>query len=119
MSPSIDPEKARKAAADPMRPGEQCRAEKATYLPVVDRNRCEGKGDCVDVCPFGVFQVRRIDDSDFRALSFFGKLKSRAHQRKTAYTPGASDCQACGLCVVSCPEDAILLVAAPDPEVIV
>jgi ferredoxin len=112
MIPSIDSKKAREAAANPKRPGEQCRAERASYFPVVDRGRCEGKSDCVDVCPFGVFQVRLIDDSDFQALSFFGKLKSRAHGKKTAYTPGASACQACGLCVVSCPEDAILLVAA-------
>jgi NAD-dependent dihydropyrimidine dehydrogenase PreA subunit len=109
MPPSINPEKARTAAANPLRPGEHCGAERATYVPVVDRNRCEGKSDCVEVCPFAVFQVRRIDDADFEKLSFFGKLKSRAHGRQTAYTPGASACQACGLCVVSCPEDAILL----------
>ncbi len=112
MPTSIDPEKARKAAANPKRPGEQCRAEPASYLPFVDHGRCEGKSDCVAVCPYGVFEVRRIGDGDFQALSFFGKLKSRAHGRKTAYAPGASACQACGLCVVSCPEEAISLVAA-------
>jgi 4Fe-4S ferredoxin len=112
MPPSIDPIKARKAASDPARPGEQCRAKPASYIPVVDHGRCEGKSDCVDVCPYAVFQVRRIDDADFNALSFFGKIKSRAHGKKTAYVPGASACQACGLCVVSCPEDAISLVAA-------
>jgi 4Fe-4S ferredoxin len=115
MAPSIDTEKARKAASNPKRPGEQCRTEPASYIPVVDHGRCEGKSDCVDVCPYGVFQVRRIDDADFEALSFFGKLKSRAHRRKTAYTSGASRCQACGLCVVSCPEEAITLVRATRP----
>jgi 4Fe-4S ferredoxin len=112
MAPSIDAAKARKAAANPNRPGEQCRAEPASYVPVVDHGRCEGKHDCVDVCPYGVFEVRRIDDADFAALSFVGKMKSRAHGRKTAYTPGAAACQACGLCVVSCPEEAITLVVA-------
>lgn len=116
MPPSIDPNKARKAAANPDRPGEHCQAERASYVPVVDRGRCEGKSDCVDVCPFSVFQVRPIDDVDYQALSFFGKLKSRAHGKKTAYTPGASACQACGLCVVSCPEEAILLVATSAPR---
>jgi NAD-dependent dihydropyrimidine dehydrogenase PreA subunit len=105
----MDGEKARKAASNPKRPGEQCRAEPASYVPVVDHGRCEGKSDCVDVCPYGVFQVRSIEDADYEALSFFGKLKSRAHGRKTAYTTGASRCQACGLCVVACPEEAILL----------
>jgi 4Fe-4S ferredoxin len=84
---------------------------KEPVSPVIDRNRCEGKDECVKVCPEDVFEVRTIDDADFAALSFFGKLKSRAHGRKTAYTPNASACQACGLCVTACPEDAIKLVA--------
>jgi 4Fe-4S ferredoxin len=82
-------------------------------MPVVDRNRCEGKNDCVKVCPEDVFEVRTIDDTDFAKLSFFGKLKSRAHGRKTAYTPNAEACQACGLCVTACPETAIRLVPRP------
>ena len=109
---SLDKDKARRAAAHPARPGEQCRAEPGAYHPVVDRARCEGKRDCVDVCPYGVFEVRRIDDADFARLSLPGKLKSLVHGRKTAYTPSADRCQACGLCVVACPEKAITLTAA-------
>lgn len=108
--PRFDKAKARRAARRPERPGEHCRAQPGTYTPVVDRNRCEGKADCVAVCPYGVFEVRRIDDEDFRALSFFGRLKSRAHGRQTAYTPRSEACQACGLCVVACPEHAVALV---------
>ena len=77
--------------------------------PVVDRNKCEGKHDCVDVCPYDVFVVRRIDDADLAQLGFIGKMKSRAHGRKTAYTPNADACQACGKCVTACPEKAITL----------
>jgi NAD-dependent dihydropyrimidine dehydrogenase PreA subunit len=102
-------EKARRAAADPDRPGEQCRAEPGAYKPVVDHGRCEGKRDCVDVCPYDVFEVRTIDPGDFSQLSFLGRLKSRAHGRLTAYTPRQGACQSCGLCVVACPEDAIQL----------
>jgi 4Fe-4S ferredoxin len=109
----LDSAKARRAAADPRRPGEQCRAAPAAWLPVIDRARCEGKADCVDVCPYDVFEVRRIDDADFDALGFFAKMKSRAHGRKSAYTPGHARCQACGLCVVACPEKAITLAASP------
>jgi NAD-dependent dihydropyrimidine dehydrogenase PreA subunit len=105
----VDKEKARRAARHPDRPGEQCKAAPGAFRPVIDRARCEGKNDCVEVCPFDVFEVRRIDDADFAELSFFAKLKSRAHGRKTAYTPGESACQACGLCVVACPEKAISL----------
>jgi NAD-dependent dihydropyrimidine dehydrogenase PreA subunit len=107
---SLNREKARRAAAHPDRPGEKCRAEPKRFAPVVARDKCEGKRDCVEVCPCGVFEVRRMEDSDFAALSVLGKLRSMVHGRKTAYTPKADACQACGLCVVSCPEKAIRLV---------
>lgn len=106
---SLNPEKARRAAKRSDRPGEDCRAEPGRYAVTVDRNRCEGKGDCVEVCPYGVFEVRTIDDGDYKKLSLIGRLKSRAHGRKTAYTPNLAACQACGMCVVACPEHAIAL----------
>ena len=106
---SLDPIKARRAAKHPDRPGDDCRAKPGSYRITVDRNKCEGKRDCVEVCPYGVFEVRRIDDGDFARLSFVGKLKSRAHGRLTAYTPGLDACQACGMCVVACPEHALKL----------
>ncbi|HEY1652582.1 MAG TPA: 4Fe-4S binding protein [Acidimicrobiales bacterium] len=77
---------------------------------MVDPGRCEAKGDCVVVCPNDVFEVRRIDDADFAALGALSKLRSRVHGRRTAYTPRADQCRACGLCVVACPESAIQLV---------
>jgi len=104
-------EKARRAAAHPKRPGKQCKAPAAEFSPQVNRGRCEGKGDCVDVCPYGVFEVRRIDDTDYAQLNLLARLKSSAHGRQTAYTPNAAACQACGLCVVACPEKAITLVS--------
>ncbi|WP_437753577.1 4Fe-4S binding protein [Sorangium sp. So ce1389] len=113
MAESLNKEKARRAAAHPDRPGEKCRAEPGAFRPVVDRNRCEAKGDCVEVCPYQVFEIARIASADFDALSLRGKLKSLVHGRKTALTPNAAQCQACGLCVVACPEEAIQLVAAP------
>ena len=104
-------EKAKRAAAHPDRPGEECRARPGAYAPAIDRTRCEGKSDCVDVCPYGVFEVRRIDDEDYRVLPVLARVKLIFHRKRTAYTPKASACQACGLCVVSCPEHAIQLVA--------
>jgi NAD-dependent dihydropyrimidine dehydrogenase PreA subunit len=74
---------------------------------VIDHARCEGKRDCVMVCPNDVFEVRRIDDADFGALGFASRLKVRAHGRQTAYAPNADNCRACGRCVVACPEDTI------------
>ena len=86
--------------------------EAGLVVPIVDRGRCEGKSDCVRVCPYDVFEVRRMDDADFAALSWLGKLKSAAHRRQTAYTPRADACRSCGLCVAACPEKAIRLVPA-------
>jgi NAD-dependent dihydropyrimidine dehydrogenase PreA subunit len=63
----------------------------------------------VDVCPYDVFEVRRIEDHAYRALGPLAKLKLRVHGMKTAYTPNAAACHACGLCVVACPEKAIRL----------
>lgn len=89
-----------------------CKEQPGVLVPRVDRAKCEGKADCARVCPYDVFEIRRIDDDDFRALPVLGKLKSLAHGRKTAYTPKADACQACGKCVVACPEKAIKLVRA-------
>jgi|GEM_PF-283845 NAD-dependent dihydropyrimidine dehydrogenase PreA subunit len=108
--------KARKAAQHPKRPGAGCKAEPGAFVPVVDHNRCEAKGDCVEVCPYDVFDVAPIRDADFRTLSFLGRMRVRFHGMKTAYTPNSQLCLACGLCVVACPERAIDLVAAAARE---
>jgi 4Fe-4S ferredoxin len=77
--------------------------------PVVDHGRCEAKRDCVLVCPYDVFEVRRMDPGDFTALGTLGKLRSTAHRRMTAYAVNADQCHECGLCVTACPEEAISL----------
>jgi NAD-dependent dihydropyrimidine dehydrogenase PreA subunit len=87
----------------------ECRTAPGTFAPRVDRSKCEGKADCVTVCPVHVFEVRRMDDADFAQLGVFAKLKSIAHGRKTAYTPNAAACESCGQCVAACPEKAIKL----------
>ena len=108
-----DPAKVKRAAADPRRPGAQCKAEPGVFRPEVNPRRCEGKGDCVAVCPYGAFEVGPMPDETLNAMPFFTRLKLRAHGRKTAFTPRADACRACGLCVVACPERAIRLIG-PD-----
>jgi len=71
----------------------ECKQEPGEFAPVVDRGKCEGKSDCVRVCPYDVFEVRRIDDEDYDTLSFIARLKVRAHGMKSAYTPRADACR--------------------------
>ncbi len=90
-------------------PDRECRHPPGTYVPLVNRSKCEGKSECVPACPYDVFEVRRIDDGDYGALPFLARLKVRAHGMKSAYTPRASLCRACAKCVTACPERAITL----------
>lgn len=86
-----------------------CKQEPGVFAPSIDRSACEGKAECVRVCPYDVFEVRRIDDADYRALGLLARLKVRVHGMKSAYTPRVDACRACGKCVEACPEDAIKL----------
>ncbi|MEO6602358.1 MAG: 4Fe-4S binding protein [Polyangiaceae bacterium] len=107
--PRKNPEKAKRAASHPNRPGEACKAPPGRFIPVVDLSRCEGKADCAEVCPYDVFEIGRIDDAVYRSLPGLNRLKLWVHRKQVAHTPRAGACQACGMCVVACPEDAITL----------
>lgn len=89
---------------------ENCKDELGLLMPVINLNACEGKGPCVDVCPYEVLDMQPISDEQFADLSFIGKLKTRVHGREKAFAVYAERCQACGLCVTACPEKAIKLV---------
>jgi NAD-dependent dihydropyrimidine dehydrogenase PreA subunit len=86
--------------------------EVGLLAPVVDRNRCEGKEDCVRVCPYDVFELGVLSRDERAALSFVGKLKAFAHGGRQAFAVRAQACHGCGLCVEACPEKAIRLARA-------
>jgi 4Fe-4S ferredoxin len=86
-----------------------CKHEAGVIHPVIDLKRCEGKGDCERVCPENVFEVRRIEEQDYRGLGMLHRFKLRVHGLKVAYTPNVDACRSCGLCVAACPEHAIAL----------
>jgi 4Fe-4S ferredoxin len=79
------------------------------FAPRVDRNRCEAEGECVRLCPYGVFELRRLGASERTALSLRGKLKAWAHGNRQAYVVRPRDCHACQLCINACPEQALRL----------
>ena len=87
--------------------------EPGFVVPFIDRNRCEGKADCVRVCPYQVFEMGTLDADQRRGLSLRGKLKAFAHGYKQAMVVRGDACHACGLCVTACPERAIRLVPGP------
>jgi 4Fe-4S ferredoxin len=77
--------------------------------PVVDRNRCEGKEDCIRVCPYDVFEIGRLSKTERSSLSLLGKLKAWGHGGKQVYVINPEACHACKLCIDACPEDALKL----------
>src|ERR1700749_2944045 len=56
-----------------------CKQEPGALRPLVELTRCEGKGDCVRVCPESVFEIRRIADVDYLRLGLLHRFKQRVH----------------------------------------
>ena len=86
-----------------------CAEQAGKVAPVINRSRCEGKADCVAVCPYAVFEVRQFTWEELGDISLRGRLKAWAHKRMQADVISPEACHACGLCLKSCPEDAITL----------
>ena len=91
------------------KPADRCDDIPGRLRPVIDRDRCEGKESCVEVCPYDVFEMGTLSADESRALSWLGWFKSLAHGWRQAYAVHADQCRACGLCVEICPEKAIKL----------
>mgnify|MGYP001548905489 CR=1 FL=1 len=86
-----------------------CKHEAGLFKPVVNRNRCEGKADCVTAYPYQVFTIGTLTPQERQGLSLIGRIKGYAHQWQQAFAINADACHACGLCVTACPEKAITL----------
>lgn len=87
-----------------------CAQSPGSFRPLIDRNRCEGKAECVKVCPVSVFTVGTLPQELRTRLGLRGKLKGMAHRWQQALLVNPQACEACGLCVKACPEKAITLV---------
>ena len=83
--------------------------DETRWEPVINRDRCEAKEDCVAVCPYDVFEVRVLDPADKAALGTRSRIRAFFHRNRQAYAVRADACHGCGLCVKACPEKAIKL----------
>lgn len=94
-----------------MEPGvsESCRGDAGKVAPVVDRNRCEGKQDCVCVCPYDVFEMGSLSKADRTTLSLVGRIRALAHGNRQAFVIRPEAGQVCRLCIEACPENALTL----------
>jgi 4Fe-4S ferredoxin len=86
-----------------------CRQDAGQFIPVIDRNRCLGKGECLSECPYDVFELKSVPGDARGNLSAGRKMKAIVHGWKQAYTPREDACRVCGFCVAHCPEKAITL----------
>ena len=62
----------RRRAAIPESVPRSCKPAPTGQVPVVDRNRCEAKEDCVQVCPYDVFEVRVLTPEERAGVSLRG-----------------------------------------------
>ena len=52
---------------------EACKRSPGEVRPEINRDRCEGKADCVRVCPTNVFEVRELTAGERRGLAFLAR----------------------------------------------
>src|SRR5579859_7340758 len=94
-------------AVDGIVKAEVCKQPAGVIEPVIDRERCEGKADCLRICPYDVFELSLLTSEQWSALTLRGRLKALMHGRRQAVAVKADQCHACGLCLAACPEKAI------------
>jgi 4Fe-4S ferredoxin len=80
-----------------------CKQPPKIVTPVIDSHKCEGAGDCEEICPYGVFALRKLTKPELTSLPLVPWLKVLVHGGKQAF-------------VVACPEKAIRLTRVAHQE---
>ncbi|RVT52821.1 ferredoxin family protein [Rubrivivax albus] len=86
-----------------------CRQAPGLFIPRINRNRCEGKGPCVEACPLDVLAMGLLGPAERSGLSWVGRIKALAHGHRQAFVVRPEACAACGDCIRACPKHAITL----------
>ncbi|MBN1133857.1 MAG: ferredoxin family protein [Methanosarcinaceae archaeon] len=60
--------------------------------PEIDRNKCDGIGACVEICPMDVLELKEDESGNIKVIVAL-----------------PDDCTECGACVEECPKGAITL----------
>ncbi len=87
-----------------------CKAEPQQLKPLINQAKCEGASDCLKVCPYNVFEVRKLAAVERKELPLTARLKVAVHGGKQAFVIHPEACHSCGLCIQACPEKAIRLI---------
>lgn len=87
---------------------------KVKRIPVINYEKCTGRGICVEVCPEDIFEIRNLDQILFceetKAAGICPEPKY-ATKDKRSYPVNVDNCTECKICLEKCPEQAITLVA--------
>ena len=66
---------------------EPCAPDAGRVEPIIDRGRCEAKADCVGVCPYHVFDIRRLTAVERQGLGWFARQARRPRRPPSLRRP--------------------------------
>ena len=73
----------------------------------IDISYCDGCGACAELCPSNVFDIRELNDTEYKKLSRYQKFWVLIKGRKKSIVAHQEDCTHCRKCVNGCHEKAI------------